>query len=1037
MNPIRSMRLAGGPRHSLHCEIELLELPGDSTGHAVGHVLGYMIRQRTSHAGDAWRETQPLSREHADALFEQWVQARLVQGYTDPYHLPTAPSRTEPPLSPARSAGTPSPADQSLLSRLQAGFSAQPTGTLSRTIWRIGERRVAAAVPLLVDLIEKASPMQDYCVAWAIARCGDSGAALSMRALSTRGATDAVQRMARLAWLQLESGAARAKHAERLVADWPARLRDAWANSDAGAAADAIAAPDTWKLLSLPDWLDQLDQVALAQPFARRVLLDQLAVLPLRAGVFRGLRHIYKAAECRDDGIVFGLLHQRFETTPSTIPVSQTWVRVERQYVAFALAAARPDSPVAYSARTRDYLRRRSWRNLRRLGQDDDHAYVDMALGVLAAMDDRDAGRPCVKGGARQYDQYSHWMLFNRMLRAGGEWRPNRSGRSWHRPVNAAPPPITTARHEAFPALWDARPDALLWLLEHSRCAGVQVFAARALSDNQAYCAALAPTLLRALLCSPYPDTARFALRACVLRFGDQPLPGDWLLLLLQSRLPEARQYAIDQISRDPARHAGDALLVAALACAPEPGVRLPARMLCQVALAMPGQADAIVLQLLDWLACWSNAAPDAALIADLLWLLDHPLRAAAASAPYPALLSLLAHRLVEIGVLAGEWLLRHAEPVTAIPGASLAALLTSGDAALRSIGARLFGALPDTMLISQSAMFAVLCTDVDAGPRQAIGAVLQRIAPNHPAFGIALLPALLDALFRAETGAGLHADVLAWLAGSLQPALDQVDRATLLRLLDARSKGAQQLGSTLLPRFRADQFTVAEWAALARNENAGVRLWARQAFSADPAAARRQMADALRLFDSRWEDSRVFARDFFEAQCDGADWTPALLVSLCDHLDAQVQAFGRAMLSTWFDVTDVTEYMLKLSQHPSAAMQLFVSDWLERAVAADPSCMARLEPYFLSVLSQVNRGRIVKNRVLAFLRHRAHASEQDAALVARLYTRQVLTVAIHDKAHYIEGLRAIQQRYPALPATLTVRQPRGAAPLSTATETA
>lgn len=1034
VNTIRSMRLAGGPRHSLHCEIDLLELPGDG----IGHVIDYAITQRTRHAGGAWRETMrtphPLSREHADALFEQWVQARLVQGYMDLAHPAMESVRAAPPMSPVRNAGAPSQADQGLLSRLQAQVSARQTGTLSRTIWHIGERRVTAAVPLLVDLIEKASPMQDYCVAWAIARCGDSGAALSMRALSTRGATDAVQRMARLAWLQLESSTARTKHAERLVADWPARLRDAWANTDAKAAADAIAAPDTWKLLSLPDWLDQLDQVALAQPFARRVFLDQLAVLPLRAGVFRGLRHIYKAAECRDDGIVFGMLHQRFETTPSTIPIGQTWVRVERQYVAFALAAARPDSPVAYSARTRDYLRRRGWRTLRRLGQDDGQAYVDMALGVLAAMDDRDAGTPCVKGGARQYDQYSHWMLFNRMLRAGGDWRPNRSGRSWHRPLNAT---LSTTRHEAFPALWDARPDALLWLLQYSRCAGVHLFAARALADNQAYCKALQPKLLRTLLCSPYPDTARFAFQACLLRFAEQPLPGDWLLLLLQSRLPEARQHAIDQISRDPARHAGDALLVAALACAPEPGVRLPARMLCQVALAMPGQAEAIVLQLLDWLECWSDAAPDAALIADLLWLLDHPLRAAAASAPYPALLSLLAHRLIEIDVLAGEWLLRHAEPVTAIPGASLAALLASGDAALRSIGATLFGALPDTMLLAQTAMFAVLCTDPAPGPRQAIGAVLQRIAPNHPALGIALLPALLDALFRAETGAGLHADVLGWLAGSLQPALDQVDRATLLRLLDARSKGAQQLGITLLPRFRAGQFTVAEWAALARNENAGVRLWAQHAFRADPGAARAHMADALRLFDSRWEDSRAFARDFFQSQCDGADWTPALLVSLCDHLDAQVQAFGRAMLGTWFDVADVTETMLKLSQHPSAAMQLFVSDWLERAVAADPSCMARLEPYFLSVLSQVNRGRVVKNRVLAFLRHRAHESEHDAALVARLYTRQVLTVAIHDKAQYIEGLRAIKQRYPALPVTLTVRPPRGAASLSTPTETA
>jgi hypothetical protein len=104
--------------------------------------------------------------------------------------------------------------------------------------------------------------------------------------------------------------------------------------------------------------------------------------------------------------------------------------------------------------------------------------------------------------------------------------------------------------------------------------------------------------------------------------------------------------------------------------------------------------------------------------------------------------------------------------------------------------------------------------------------------------------------------------------------------------------------------------------------------------------------------------------------------------------------------------------------------MQLFVSSWLESACAGDLHKLQRMEPYFLSVLSQVNRGRVVKGRVQAFLRAQAELSEDIAGFVARLFARQVVTVAIADKAQYIEGLRAIRQRYPDLPAAITIHTP-------------
>ena len=41
--------------------------------------------------------------------------------------------------------------------------------------------------------------------------------------------------------------------------------------------------------------------------------------------------------------------------------------------------------------------------------------------------------------------------------------------------------------------------------------------------------------------------------------------------------------------------------------------------------------------------------------------------------------------------------------------------------------------------------------------------------------------------------------------------------------------------------------------------------------------------------------------------------------------------------------------------------------------------------------------------------------------MVQRLYARLVVGMAVGDKAHYIEGLAAIQSQYPNLPAALQV----------------
>jgi hypothetical protein len=241
---------------------------------------------------------------------------------------------------------------------------------------------------------------------------------------------------------------------------------------------------------------------------------------------------------------------------------------------------------------------------------------------------------------------------------------------------------------------------------------------------------------------------------------------------------------------------------------------------------------------------------------------------------------------------------------------------------------------------------------------------------------------------------------------------------------LQARSKGAQELGAILLIQASgtlAASLSVLQWALLGRHAVLQVRLRAQHYFSQHVSEVRANLNDALRILDTRWPETRSFAADYFARNISADEWSLSQLLALCDHQQAAIQRLGRQLITRHFRVEDAAEYVLSLAQHPSANMQLFVSQWLEQSVHSFSDTqlalqhLQQLRPYFLSVLSHVNKARTVKNRVIRFLQDQGLLSAAHAQFVAQIFTRQVLTVAIQDKAQYILGLTQLQAAYPAL----------------------
>uniref|UniRef100_A0ACD5GPJ3 Uncharacterized protein n=1 Tax=Desertifilum tharense IPPAS B-1220 TaxID=1781255 RepID=A0ACD5GPJ3_9CYAN len=164
----------------------------------------------------------------------------------------------------------------------------------------------------------------------------------------------------------------------------------------------------------------------------------------------------------------------------------------------------------------------------------------------------------------------------------------------------------------------------------------------------------------------------------------------------------------------------------------------------------------------------------------------------------------------------------------------------------------------------------------------------------------------------------------------------------------------------------------MAELVKLASHQILAVREAARQMFVSNRDKIRNSTEAklaAVRILESKWQDSREFAHQFFNTQFIPEDWTPDVMILVCDSIRDDVRQFGRDLVTRYFEQDYGTEYLLKFSEHPSADMQLFASHYLENYAANNLERLRQLMPYFITVLCQVNRGRVAKDRIFKFLK--------------------------------------------------------------------
>ena len=979
---------------------------------------GFLVNFRYGRRGAALKEGTktifPVAIAEAQRVFDALEQEKRKKGYVAAGEAPIVTSAEPKP----RSAGT-DKRKKAIIKLLKAAAAGEEPEhwPLSRIVWRAGDLKIAEAVPHIIQLADPSDPISIYSVVWTIGRCGTSNAIGFLQNLQlNKGLPEHVQQLITDALLKLEEP----KEKERLLSSvrqgLPAPLQT------------SVTAKD-YKLVEkqLREYLFELktasneylmgiyrlsrDEDQLHQRFLS--ILESIRFVP---NYFKYVRQIFKTASMLQDYSTYGILAKQFEKQSPAVG--------------------------AFSAKTKGYLTRRVVRQLKKYGEAGESSYTELASSLLLAFDEtKDITQPYYTSQYRyhfdaatrqnrseeirtEYDSYAKYLAFNFILfRNSLRYRETEAGYvciSPYKPGQPAP----AGREEAYPHLWNGAGEEIIQLLSFAKVSQVHAFALKVWRANPDFENTVDTVNIIHFLQSGFAETQKLALELARKRFTKNTPDTPLLIAMLDSSLADARTQAQQWIEELKTTLTADSEFVVTLLKMNKVEAHAWLRGFLATVSFTREQAEIILAKAIAFMITSTVESEDDKRYINQLG--DTIVTVFSDHLKYinlDIIKDLFRHASADIHAFAGKILMKHEVKPEALPEDFLQMLLQSDNVNSRNIGIALLGKFPDDLLLQRKDVLVSFCLSPLADVRDAVKPIISRLTKVYPEFGNELVNLFVPAFLIKESYEGVHDDLLSLLSNELKDSLAIIPKERTLLLLNSRYRASQLIGNVLLKRNIADSdLSVPELVKLGSNPLQEVRQFVWDTFRKYSDKVKSAKDDAIKLTDTDWDDTRIFAFEYFRERFTAADWTTELLVMLCDSTREDVQDFGREMITKFFSVDQGTEYLLKLSQHPSTKVQLFTTAYLELHAAGNIGVLQKLEPYFITLLSQVNKGKIAKRRVMDFLRKESLKDEAAATLAAGIFTRVSVSVAITERAECIAALRDIQKKFTSMSSPMILK---------------
>lgn len=1012
-------------------EIDLLESGPDA------YVVNFRYGRRGGTLKDGTKTVFPVPLAEAEKLFKELENEKRKKGYAAEGENTNFIADLKP-LKPEKSN---SARHKTVVKLLKAALNddEHESWPVSRIIWRAGELGIPEAVPPILKLADKKDHLQLYSCIWALCRIGDSAAVLFLNDILQEKYPSYILNLAKAALLHLSDELTRVAELKKLSAGLPESLKQAIdANDDF---LNAYATDLFTKFGSgSAEFLIAFYLLSMKDERLRNAFLLAIRQVPVKPGYFKYVRQIFKISEMLNDTVVYGILAKVIEKAPYNFRSSHVYV--DRKWVRAAEELKKENSTLAFSKNTKEYFSRRILRTLRKMGTDQSPLYTTYATDILLAFDDRTDNPKVEKTSNTFYDYNS--TTRNYVVTTKTTWYDTYSGfgalyyilyanspRYTIKPKKTrwecVPPfepgkPFEPLREEAFATLWNKAPGDIIRLLAKSYCERVTDFALFVFRNNAAFKEQVNEGHLFAFLRNTSIKVQQLGFELVKEMYSGKAPEAMLISALLLSQLDEARTYAQQFIDKEPARYANDTDLITGIILSANHASQqwLQAFLLQHKPQAETQQTvfqnllDAIHAQVL------SGKPEQITIIGNMV---EACFKELTASLNPKIIFELLMHVDPAIQGLAGKLLvLRKLDPEQ-VPDSIIFTLLQSENTMARNAAIDLLGQLDATAILEKQSLVLSLCLSPVADLRQSAQRLMDKLLAADPSSGYGLVNLFIPVLTAKEKHDGLHEDILQLISTKLHQHLDKIEPKQVLSLCTSRYMASQELGCLLLEKnINADELPVKDLNKLANVNLLKTRNYVMNYYTSHVARMKYERGDSIMLADSLWEDVRAFAFDYFRTNFTEQDWQPELFVALCDSNKTDVQAYGREMITRWFEKDNGFDYLLKLSQHPDSRMQLFASGFLDQYAKNNYDMLQKLGGFLITLLSQVNRGRTAKLRAIQLLNTEALASEQNAILISAIFNRMSATASIQDKALYIKAMLEISKAFPSVNLVLQVQ---------------
>ncbi|MGF1768873.1 hypothetical protein L4D06_15995 [Enterovibrio makurazakiensis] len=989
----------------------------------------YLVNFRYGRRGASLREGTktpvPVTLEKAEKLFASVVVSKTNKGYVDAVSSPSQPSKRV----------STSGSSASLLDRIRHEKNADAR---ARQIWRLPPERNPEAAALIVTLLGQKDDLHEYTLLWSLGRVGNEENIDSVTPYLTH-ANNTLASLAVEVVLALTPEQARKSAFESLRTHQEDITADTLKN-----AVEQFNNTDTRRATSYP--IGTLLKAAYLQARVdadmHQTLLQLLPSLPFVPGAFHGMRYMLKMSEFRTDAAVLAALNVRLEQSKPHFTREWDVLYNEHGRLNVEEELASSTARLAHSQKTHRYFVARYARVLKHLGITQNAHFIALAESTLLQYSGEQAKRARSTPHYRwddnwrrqliathHYDEFAHCSSLNTLLRANNPaYSKNRRG-IWR----FDPDVSFEGRGEAFPELWDNAPDSLLRIASDTECEPISDFAIRALEDNTEFLETLSLDAVLTLFTKPFKRSQDFASERLKHLLANQTVTNDILVTLFDSGLAAPASLGLTLLGQK--RDFNDFLVALSHALCIDPSTQLASHTNVVAWLNTPEQKAKFTFvdktELLTTVISVTSkkdfASKDHAIqVFDWLMTQCHDVltKTYRDLSTIDALILSTSPRLSLFGCK-----LLDAMPIAyhQMSDAVLETIRASDDQDIHAFNLALLKKLDSDELASKLDFLLEMLTKSSDTDQRAILSVLEQTMQGA-SYNVS----------HAENQKAIFKHIVALLHGhklddALQHTLSDFlrvhgadrlreDSEALWLLATARSEVVHTLASEQFDKqVSHDAFSADKWLALLNSPTLSLRESARAYFDDTPEALIVQMDSIVPIMESEWPDTQAFAFTFCRETLSRDRWTPDQIVAVCDSVVEPVQRFGRELVQTHFDQGDAEQYLLQLSQHPAANVELFVSQLLPQHAANNETAILALQPYFVSVLSRANTGRPAKDNVIRFLK--AHADNSDAIreMLCQMLTRLSLTSVQKDKAEYIKLMLSLKKSHSdlALPVAL------------------